>query len=320
MALPVGVTTCNLTIGTDLDFFGNDASLSVTVQPILGGSATSIAWSATGQALDNFPKTSTAGAGVGITVAVPHVNQAGFIDGLGNAVTMWAYEVTIVATLNGQSKTRIKYAQPLVGQSTVDLDLIPDGSLTSPFSVPRVGAVASGAGSPEGSVTAPVGVLYMDTAATTGAVLWRKATGSGNTGWLVVSGDTGQRSLTTWTSGGVVTGETLSGSWAPTSGAAGGIYIRRVGAICTLLIDDLDRVNDTTPNVWSPYVLPVGFRPTRTIARNYIHTTGNGTLWVTSGGALQRATGGVGGTTGSLVAVDAVYVTNDAWPTSLPGS
>lgn len=41
----------------------------------------------------------------------------------------------------------------------------------------------SGAGSPEGSVTAEPGVVYWDTA---GQALWAKNTGTGNTGWVLV--------------------------------------------------------------------------------------------------------------------------------------
>lgn len=41
----------------------------------------------------------------------------------------------------------------------------------------------SGAGSPEGVVTAEPGVVYWDTA---GQALWAKNTGTGNTGWVLV--------------------------------------------------------------------------------------------------------------------------------------
>lgn len=52
-----------------------------------------------------------------------------------------------------------------------------------------------GTGFPEGVVTAPVGTEYVDTAATNGAIKWIKASGTGNTGWKVLYGDTGFRSL-----------------------------------------------------------------------------------------------------------------------------
>lgn len=46
----------------------------------------------------------------------------------------------------------------------------------------------TGAGSPNGVVTAPVGSMYRDT---TNGVLYLKATGAGNTGWLSIGGTSG---------------------------------------------------------------------------------------------------------------------------------
>lgn len=48
----------------------------------------------------------------------------------------------------------------------------------------------AGTGSPEGNVSAPVGSIYTDTAATNGAIRWVKASGTGNTGWRNDYGDT----------------------------------------------------------------------------------------------------------------------------------
>ncbi len=44
----------------------------------------------------------------------------------------------------------------------------------------------SGAGSPEGVVTASPTRLYMDTSGTAGLVLYVKQTGTDNTGWVLV--------------------------------------------------------------------------------------------------------------------------------------
>lgn len=46
-------------------------------------------------------------------------------------------------------------------------------------------AVKYGTGSPEGSVTAPVGSVYFRTDGSAGTIIYEKASGSGNTGWLV---------------------------------------------------------------------------------------------------------------------------------------
>ena len=52
-----------------------------------------------------------------------------------------------------------------------------------------------GRGMPEGKVTANVGTTYVDEAVTNGALKWIKRSGNGNTGWKVLIGDTGWRTL-----------------------------------------------------------------------------------------------------------------------------
>ena len=52
-----------------------------------------------------------------------------------------------------------------------------------------------GTGMPNGQVEAPIGTTYVDTVVTNGALKWIKHSGSGNTGWKVLIGDTGWRTL-----------------------------------------------------------------------------------------------------------------------------
>ena len=52
-----------------------------------------------------------------------------------------------------------------------------------------------GRGMPNGVVTAPVGTTYVDEAVTNGALKWIKKTGTSNTGWEVLIGDTGWKIL-----------------------------------------------------------------------------------------------------------------------------
>lgn len=52
-----------------------------------------------------------------------------------------------------------------------------------------------GRGMPNGVVTAPVGTTYVDEAVTNGALKWIKKTGTGNTVWEVLIGDTGWKIL-----------------------------------------------------------------------------------------------------------------------------
>ncbi len=81
--------------------------------------------------------------------------------------------------------------------------------------------IITGTGSPEGVVTAPVGSMYTDTAATNGAIRWIKATGSSNTGWRVEYGDTGWRNIV----GSIYAGPNLAANF-PTVNA---LYMRRIG-------------------------------------------------------------------------------------------
>ena len=48
---------------------------------------------------------------------------------------------------------------------------------------------------PNGVVTAEIGTTYVDKNKTNGALKWIKTTDGGNTGWEVLIGDTGWRTL-----------------------------------------------------------------------------------------------------------------------------
>ena len=52
-----------------------------------------------------------------------------------------------------------------------------------------------GTGMPNGQVEAPIGTTYVDMAVTNGALKWIKQSSNGNTGWKVLIGDTGWRTL-----------------------------------------------------------------------------------------------------------------------------
>lgn len=59
----------------------------------------------------------------------------------------------------------------------------------------NVGHEIRGTGSPEGRSTAEIGTTYVDVNATNGALKWIKEKGSNNTGWRVLIGDTGWRTI-----------------------------------------------------------------------------------------------------------------------------
>jgi len=102
-----------------------------------------------------------------------------------------------------------------IGETTTDV-----AHLRLDRSTGNVGII-TGTGFPEGVVTAPVGSMYTDTAATNGAIRWIKATGVGNTGWRVEYGDTGWRNLV----GSAYAGASLAANFPTVST----LQMRRVG-------------------------------------------------------------------------------------------
>ena len=50
----------------------------------------------------------------------------------------------------------------------------------------QAGAVMVGAATPEASITAPIGTLFVDTTGGASTTLWIKESGAGNTGWKTV--------------------------------------------------------------------------------------------------------------------------------------
>ncbi len=163
-----------------------------------------------------------------------------------------------------------------------------------------------GTGSPQSVVTAPVGSTYIDTAATTGAIQWIKATGTGNTGWVVEYGDTGWRNIISLVSTNTITNSVLR--------------LRRVGAAVSLH-SVATNSSTTAAAVLAAGVLPVGFRPTVTF------TVAGGrdslTAWPAHQAALEVTSGGGVGfdsVNAETYYLLAEWTTTDAWPASLPGS
>ena len=74
------------------------------------------------------------------------------------------------------------------------------GSVTLPETSRNASTSSSeltGTGMPNGKVEGKLGQTYVDTAKTNGALKWIKRTPSGNTGWAVLDGDTGWKTLNT---------------------------------------------------------------------------------------------------------------------------
>ena len=161
----------------------------------------------------------------------------------------------------------------------------------------------TGTGFPEGKVTAPVGAIYTDSAATNGAIRWIKTSGTGATGWEVEYGDTGSRLI--------YNSETLPGA------TTGSVRVRRVGNLVSLNI--LMLVLD--PGYGSSeaaFTLPRGFVPENQvfsrpiIDRNFI--SNHHTIDINSRGEAII----LGKPTGRLY-FEMSWFTKEGWPTPLPG-
>lgn len=168
----------------------------------------------------------------------------------------------------------------------------------------------SGTGAPEGVVTAAPGSTWLQTDSTTdvkGWIRWIKATGTGNTGWVAgPEADTGWRDVT----------PAAPTGWTTLSY----IKIRRRG-------DEVEvRIGGTTDTagLGSLYAVPTGYSPGAAAA------AGAAVLFNGGSGASVASTSlyfgsGSGILTAYRPASTAVfgavkYQTNQAWPTSLPGS
>ena len=173
-------------------------------------------------------------------------------------------------------------------------------------------------GQPNGRIAAPPGSTYTDTAVTCGAAKWVKMWGTSNTGWTVLYGDTGWRDIKTL----------LDPFWDSTSN----IQLRRIGKTVYLRSNGL-KVGDNPTGARSALKtlfpgkddMPLGFRNagwgTCHAAVN-IGSTQLGAIY-SSRGAHDfsiRVVPGVGNwTKGDSCSFNMSYVTENDWPTVLPG-
>ena len=169
---------------------------------------------------------------------------------------------------------------------------------------PAPGGPLRGVGFPNGVVSAPVGTTYVDTAATNGAIEWKKATGTGNTGWVVSFGDTGWMNI----------GSLLINGWT-----ANYVRMRRINETVRLAFENLSPALMTNTVALT---LPVGFRqygllysrqfltPPATPAQVYRLIAGTDGV-ITLPGVTTSAPGLYG---------DLTILTTPGWPTTLPGT
>ena len=191
----------------------------------------------------------------------------------------------------------------------------------------NVGHEIRGAGSPEGRITAEIGTTYVDINVTNGALKWIKESGNGNTGWRVLIGDTGWRTLN-------ITSK-LGNSF---------VKIRRVNNLVTYQFGGLQwgwfgivrrdgqgyivQVSDRERNcmIMDYNTIPVGFRSSYSLIGNIYND--NGIIygsWYLGGNADQNHLRfqflnpiPIDRDIGDIRVSTISYLTDEAWPATLP--
>src|SRR5438067_3696585 len=127
MCPPVGVTPRTLTIGRPFHALGNYATLTISVAPVFGGTAQRLVWTATGETFEAMtvkpPAQTDPDGDTTESIDLPIVDQSGWLDRSGNAITGWSYQVTVQPTFNvGGVKTKMKsytkFVSPLSSMSS----------------------------------------------------------------------------------------------------------------------------------------------------------------------------------------------------------
>jgi hypothetical protein len=166
---------------------------------------------------------------------------------------------------------------------------------------------------PEGFITAPVGSFFHDLNETTGARIWKKVSGTGNTGWKVLDGDTGWRNL-----------GALANDWT------GSVFVRRINDTVEMYFDAI-----TPPATWVSDVfynggIAAGFQPDRPAAAGLVKIVDTWTKLSSSttkmllsttlsASSLAPESGTPDNTWGSFSG-QVSWATSDTWPASLPGT
>jgi hypothetical protein len=147
VSLPEGVSTCNVTFGKALSQFGTVARLTgkVTMDRRVIHAATGYSLN---PADEDAPRSDDDDL---LSFAVPHVDQEGFLDPATQlATTHWYYTLSgkIIFAGGGKTLSFTKTFQPLVGQTDIDLDFLPDGTPTPGVTAPtaEVSSVAGQTG------------------------------------------------------------------------------------------------------------------------------------------------------------------------------
>lgn len=138
MTFPADVKLVRVTCGTGYDLSGEPIAITLEVTPVLGGNLKRLIHAATGTFMTRDALTFKSDPGSPATFTVPSPAQAEtWKDGSGSFFTNWSYSVTVMTrTASGKTQSWVQSFQPVDGQETVDLDLVPDGQIGSPTSAP----------------------------------------------------------------------------------------------------------------------------------------------------------------------------------------
>lgn len=244
------------------------------------------------------PGTQTVGVAVGTTVGTV---AAGDDERIVGAQSKTGLDAATKALVDDLTPSQLRAALLSVIENKVSGDAgdpasVIGGSLSATFGM-------QGHGFPEGVVTAPVGSLYTDLDATNGAIRWIKASGVGNTGWVVTHGDTGRRSVKSL----LINGNT----------SAGEVVLDRVGSTVRLsTASGLDATARTSDHFLPNSAIP-GFVPIAVSSETYglvVGVDGHVTDIGEGAGALFIR----GGHT-TIYNFAASWITSDPWPSVLPG-
>ena len=155
---------------------------------------------------------------------------------------------------------------------------------------------------PNGVVDAPPGTYYTDTAGTNGAWRWIKTSGTGNTGWTVIFGDTGWRYIANPANIAGRANFYVREDWR--------WNLRRVGNLCSLMVfaKSLSRTTSGTAHL---FTIPPEFTPASVLV-----TGAGGFLFQIGYSVSLIATPDAG-----VVVQDEIkWWAREPWPTTLPGT
>lgn len=174
-------------------------------------------------------------------------------------------------------------------------------------------AYLKGTGFPNGVASAPVGSIYIDTNITNGASSWIKKSGTGNTGWQVLEGDTGWLDITSVFSAAIeVVNPNDYGAW-----------IRRTNQTVQLSIKAQSKYA-----TWAGQsaTMPDGFKfdggsgkPVSMSEAIQVSGSGRGQVQI-SGVAIFVSSTGITTSTRFYLTVTGATSQTIAWPTTLPGT